>query len=89
MGDESRGEREDPRVTHVIRWAAGIGSAVITAMLLWIGATMVTMKEDVAVIKAVSQPREQRMERLEQNVAQIKSDIANIDRRIATVEQKP
>lgn len=78
----------DSRVTLVFQWIAGIGGALTVVLLTWIASNMVQMREDIAVIKAESVPKNAQLDRVESQMSQIKGDISNVDRRLTIMEAR-
>jgi len=48
--DEHPATATDERLTNILRWSAGISGPLTLAMLSWIFATLITLKESNAVI---------------------------------------
>jgi hypothetical protein len=79
---------KDPRVTTAFQWIAGVGSALMVVLLTWIGATLVQMRQDIAVIKAESSPKSAQLDRVEGQINDIRSAVASVDRRLVLVEAR-
>lgn len=81
-------DMRDGRVTKVYEWLSGICASLLIIVLVWIGSTLTTLREDVAVMKAQQAPLNGRIDRVETKVESANDHTTRIELRLTSMEAR-
>lgn len=79
---------QDRRVTRFVEWMAGIGASILIAALVWIGATLMDVRQAIAVLQVQTAPSANRMDRIETKIESMQQQTNRIETKVATMEAR-
>jgi hypothetical protein len=81
-------EPKDIRVTNLFQWLSGVGATAFGLILVWVGSTLMDVKQSVAVLQVQMLPASIRMDRIEQKLEVTQSQTARIENRVTAIEAR-
>jgi len=78
----------DRRVTRVFEWFTGIFASLLVIVLVWVGSTLMEVRESVAIMKVQSAPTPARMDRIDDKLQSMQQQVNSIENKVAVMEAR-
>jgi cell division protein FtsB len=78
----------DRRVTRAFEWLSGIFASLLVVILVWVGKTLVEVRQSIAVMQIQAAPLPSRIDRLESKIEAMQAQSQRIETRVATMEAR-
>lgn len=78
----------DRRVTRAFEWLSGVFASLLVIVLVWVGSTLVDVKQSIAVMQTQAAPLPNRIDRIEAKIEAMQEQNQRIETRVATMEAR-